>query len=256
MEAEQASVGVPVNCAEQTALPVGRRRPGAARPTPDRSARRWPAADRSDHRGGSRVASWMDSERLTQERRERIRSAAVDPRSIRRYLKGLTARGLQRHDGFRTAVAYFEQAVAIQPDFGEAYAELALVQVQFLFGGPLTPREAIPKAEAAARRRSSSMKRSHGRIGRRSDSEPLLLAMGEKAIRIATRGRVARRSQRISTALIESLIRHRRFPRRLPRLNAADPRPAIRQCADRGRNSISRGGAARSRDRGVRRALG
>ncbi|HXG71040.1 MAG TPA: tetratricopeptide repeat protein [Gemmatimonadaceae bacterium] len=41
---------------------------------------------------------------------------------------------------------------AIQPDFAEAYAALALAQLQFLFGGPLSPHEAIPKAEAAARK--------------------------------------------------------------------------------------------------------
>jgi tetratricopeptide (TPR) repeat protein len=34
----------------------------------------------------------------------------------------------------------------------EAYAELAMVQVQFLFGGPYSPHQIIPKAEAAARK--------------------------------------------------------------------------------------------------------
>ena len=41
--------------------------------------------------------------------------------------------------------------MAIQPDFAEAYAELAIVQVQFLFGGPYSPHEIVPKAETAAR---------------------------------------------------------------------------------------------------------
>jgi DNA-binding winged helix-turn-helix (wHTH) protein/Tfp pilus assembly protein PilF len=75
----------------------------------------------------------------------------INPKAYDAYVKGLTARGLQRHEGFRRAVAYFEEAVAIQPDFAEAYAALALVQTQFLFGGPFSPHEAIPKAEAAAR---------------------------------------------------------------------------------------------------------
>ena len=76
----------------------------------------------------------------------------VDPKAYDAYVKGLTARGSQRYDGFRRAVAYFEEAVAIQPDFGEAYAALARAQVQFLFTGPLSPSEAVPKAEAAARK--------------------------------------------------------------------------------------------------------
>ena len=52
------------------------------------------------------------------------------------YLKGLRARGPQQHDAFRRAVGYFEQAIAIEPDFAEAYAALALTQLQFVFGGP------------------------------------------------------------------------------------------------------------------------
>ena len=76
----------------------------------------------------------------------------VDPVAYDVYLKGMTASGLQRYDGFRTAVGYFEQAIARQPDFAEAHAALAQSQLQFLFGGPVSPREAIPKAEAAARR--------------------------------------------------------------------------------------------------------
>jgi DNA-binding winged helix-turn-helix (wHTH) protein/tetratricopeptide (TPR) repeat protein len=76
----------------------------------------------------------------------------VDPRAYAAYLKGRSAAGLQRYDGYRTAVAYFEEAIARQPDFAAAHSALAQAQFQFLFGGPLSPRETIPKAEAAARR--------------------------------------------------------------------------------------------------------
>jgi len=85
----------------------------------------------------------------------RARSAqpiAVDPEAYDAYLKGLTAPGRGSYEGFRTAVAYFEEAVARQPDFAVAYAALAQAQHQFLFGGPLSPRETMPKAEAAARK--------------------------------------------------------------------------------------------------------
>ena len=49
-------------------------------------------------------------------------------------------------------MGYLEEAVAVQPDFAAASAELAMVQVQFLFGGPYSPHQVIPKAEAAARK--------------------------------------------------------------------------------------------------------
>ena len=68
------------------------------------------------------------------------------------YLKGREVGGRQNFDAFRQAVAYFEDAVAKQPDFALAHAAMAQAQLQFLFGGPLSPRETIPKAEAAARK--------------------------------------------------------------------------------------------------------
>ena len=77
---------------------------------------------------------------------------AVNPEAYDAYLKGVSVAGRGTYDGFRHAVAYFEDAVARQPDFAKAHAALAQAQLQFLFGGPLSPREAIPKAEAAALR--------------------------------------------------------------------------------------------------------
>ena len=84
------------------------------------------------------------------------------------YLRGRNAMGLERHEGFSRAVAYFEQAVTLQPDFAEAHAILA-VALQFLFGGPYTPHQAVPKAEAAARQAlkiDDTLPRAHRVLGR------------------------------------------------------------------------------------------
>ena len=80
------------------------------------------------------------------------RAERLDPQAYESYLKGLAVGGRQNYDGHRQAVAYFEDAVARQPAFALAYAAMAQAQLQFLYGGPLSPRETIPKAEAAARR--------------------------------------------------------------------------------------------------------
>ncbi len=80
------------------------------------------------------------------------RARATNTEAYDLYLKGVFAMGKTSFEGFRTAVAYFEQAIARQPDFAEAYAALAQAQHQFLFAGPLSPRETMPKAEAAARK--------------------------------------------------------------------------------------------------------
>ena len=76
----------------------------------------------------------------------------VNEKAYAAYLNGVQAMGLQKHDGFTRAVAYLEEAVKLQPDFTEGHAALSLAQLQLLFGGPLSPREVVPKAEAAARR--------------------------------------------------------------------------------------------------------
>jgi len=93
----------------------------------------------------------------------------VDPVAYDTYVKGLTAGASQRYEGHRRAIAYFEEAVARQPDFAEAYAALARTQQQFLFGGPVSPRDAIPKAEAAARKAlqlDDTLAQAHQTLGR------------------------------------------------------------------------------------------
>jgi TolB-like protein/DNA-binding winged helix-turn-helix (wHTH) protein/Tfp pilus assembly protein PilF len=79
-------------------------------------------------------------------------SRAVNPQAYDAYLKGVFVEGQQTYEGFRHAVAYFEDAVAKQPDFALAYAAIARAQLQLLYVGSLSPRETIPKAEAAARK--------------------------------------------------------------------------------------------------------
>jgi len=76
----------------------------------------------------------------------------VNPEAYDAYLKGLTAEGRLTFGGFRTALAYFKESIAKQPDFAEAHAAMGRMQLQFLYGGPLSPREAIPDAEASTRK--------------------------------------------------------------------------------------------------------
>ena len=77
---------------------------------------------------------------------------AIDPAAHDAFIKGVSAAGLLTYEGHRNAVAYFEDAVAKQPDFALAYANLGQAQLQFLYVGPLSPRETVPKAEAATRK--------------------------------------------------------------------------------------------------------
>jgi tetratricopeptide (TPR) repeat protein len=102
--------------------------------------------------GGLVLAAAIGTLALALERGWRARPSAVKPEAYDAYLKGVSVAGRGTYDGFRLAVAYFEDAVARQPDFAMAHAAMAQAQLQFLFNGPLSPRETIPKAEAAARK--------------------------------------------------------------------------------------------------------
>lgn len=80
------------------------------------------------------------------------RPPQVNPRAYEAYLKGISAQGRGTTTGSQTAIAYFEQAIAQQPDFAPAHAELAQTQLQYVYGGTSSPAAIIPKAEAEARR--------------------------------------------------------------------------------------------------------
>jgi TolB-like protein/Tfp pilus assembly protein PilF len=84
--------------------------------------------------------------------RHSLAERTVTPKAYDAYLKGLSTAARGNIAGFRSAVVYFEEAIAGQPDFAMAHAALAQVQLQMLFTGPQSPGEVMPKAEASARR--------------------------------------------------------------------------------------------------------
>jgi TolB-like protein/DNA-binding winged helix-turn-helix (wHTH) protein len=138
------------------------------------------------------------------------RPQTINPKAYQAYLNGLSARGLQRHEGFRRAVGYLEEAVAIQPDFAAAYAELAMVQVQFLFGGPYSPHQIVPKAEAAARKAlqlDDNLPRAHRALGQVLNLYHWRWQEGDKALERAT----ILGGLDAPSAISNSLIRRGRF---------------------------------------------
>ena len=80
------------------------------------------------------------------------RNIPTDTEAYDLYLKGVSTAGRGSLSAFRDATAYFEKAIAKQPDFAMAYAAMAQAQLQFVYAGQFAPRDVIPKAEASARR--------------------------------------------------------------------------------------------------------
>jgi TolB-like protein/DNA-binding winged helix-turn-helix (wHTH) protein/Flp pilus assembly protein TadD len=78
--------------------------------------------------------------------------AVVDPEAYESYLKGRFFWNKRTADGLRKAIDYFSEAITRKPDYAQAYAGLA--DSYALAGdwkyGLLAPREAYPKAKAAA----------------------------------------------------------------------------------------------------------
>lgn len=75
-----------------------------------------------------------------------------DPVTYDLYLRGRHAWHERTSDGLRRAIEYFEQAVAREPDYARAHVALGDAYSVSAFYDYLPPREAYPKAEAAARR--------------------------------------------------------------------------------------------------------
>ena len=180
---------------------------------------------------------------------------SIDERAHKAYVRGLTARAEQ--DGLSRAVSYFEEAVAVQPDFAEAYGLLALVQVQFLYGGPFSPHQTVPKAEAAARKALQLNERlghAHWALGQ-------ILALyywrWEESANALKRAADLLGEDELSLALGESLIRTRHFTEAVAlaeRARKLDPRSVNAQVAVA--LAYRAGRAARSCGRRIARSTG
>ncbi len=88
--------------------------------------------------------------KLTGEDQQRLSKRYTDnAEAYQLYLKGLYYLYKTNEEGSRKAIDYFNQAIAKDADYALAYAGLAIIHV---YQSPLPPKEAMPKARAAARK--------------------------------------------------------------------------------------------------------
>lgn len=91
--------------------------------------------------------------RLTPEERTRLsRPASLDPEAHELYLKGRYFWNKRSEDGFVKAIEYFQQAIARDPKYAQAYAGLAdaYALLSSMSNLEMSRAEAMPKAKAAA----------------------------------------------------------------------------------------------------------
>jgi TolB-like protein/DNA-binding winged helix-turn-helix (wHTH) protein/Flp pilus assembly protein TadD len=72
--------------------------------------------------------------------------------AYRLYLKGRNAWNKRTGDALQQAIEFFNQAIAIDPNYGAAYAGLADCYNMLVVYGRLQPKEGFPKAKEAAQR--------------------------------------------------------------------------------------------------------
>jgi TolB-like protein/DNA-binding winged helix-turn-helix (wHTH) protein/lipopolysaccharide biosynthesis regulator YciM len=88
-----------------------------------------------------------------EEKRRMTRTRApVDPEAYEAYLKGRFYWSKRSPETSRKAVGYFQQAIERDPAYAPAYSGLSDTYRAFDVQGLASPRECMPKAEAAARK--------------------------------------------------------------------------------------------------------
>jgi len=91
--------------------------------------------------------------RLTpQQRTDLARARTVDPDAHEAYLKGRYFWNKRTEDGFRKSIEYFNQSIAKDPNYAQAYAGLADAYVLLSGYGFVAQGEAMPKAKVAAQK--------------------------------------------------------------------------------------------------------
>jgi tetratricopeptide (TPR) repeat protein len=84
--------------------------------------------------------------------RKIAKTYTANPEAYQLYLKGLYHWNKRTAESLKTAVDYFNQAVAKDPGYAQAYAGMALTYVLYPQYSAGKPAESIPKAKAAARK--------------------------------------------------------------------------------------------------------
>jgi len=98
------------------------------------------------------IASEIRVNLSAQEQARLASTRPIDPEAYRLYLKGRYYWNKRSLEGFRKAIEYFQQATAKDPAYALAYVGLADTYTYFSFFDVVPPREAMPKAKAAAAR--------------------------------------------------------------------------------------------------------
>lgn len=99
-----------------------------------------------------RIAEQLKQRLTSTEQQQLVKDAKANPQAYELLLKGRFRAAKAAGSDYKAAVEYFNEALAIDPNYALAYAELARGYVNLAANSYLDPKVATPKAEAAAKR--------------------------------------------------------------------------------------------------------
>ena len=79
-----------------------------------------------------------------------IRAPSLNPQAHEAFLEGLEAENLRTRQGLEQAIVHFGRAIALEPNYADAYAELARTYSLATVVGLGSPTETMPQARDAA----------------------------------------------------------------------------------------------------------
>jgi hypothetical protein len=98
------------------------------------------------------IASHVEASLSPEEHGALTSRRSVKPEAYEAYLRGRNELGRQTRESIRNSVQYFQHAIDVEPLYAAGYAGLADSFSLAANYAVLAPREAFPRAEAAARR--------------------------------------------------------------------------------------------------------
>jgi TolB-like protein/lipoprotein NlpI len=97
------------------------------------------------------VASTLRLKLTSADQQQFAKRETTNPQAYELLLKGRYVGAKGRTEDAKKAIEYFQQAIAIDPKYALAYAELSIWYEGLVGDSTLDPKEGLPKAEAAAR---------------------------------------------------------------------------------------------------------
>ena len=99
-----------------------------------------------------RISEKLEVRLSGEEKKRLVKRHTENPEAYQAYLKGRYHWNKRTPQGFLKGIEYFERATSIDPDYSVAYSGLADCYTLLNYAGGLKPRDAMPKAQAAANR--------------------------------------------------------------------------------------------------------